>query len=68
MESGSPAPTNMSIKETVITEAAKAAPPSGIAVITGNEVLIAVSIVYVLLQIAHLIWKWNKERKNGKGK
>lgn len=52
----------MSIKDTVITEAAKAAPPTGIAAITGNEVLIAISIVYVALQIVYLIWKWQKER------
>lgn len=54
----------MSIKDTVIVEAAKAAPPTGIAAITGNEVLITISIVYVGLQIAYLIWKWNKERKH----
>lgn len=54
----------MSLKDTVIVEAAKAAPPTGIAAITGNEILIGISIVYVVLQIAHLIWKWNKERNN----
>lgn len=58
----------MSIKETVVVEAAKAAPPTSIAAITGNEVLITISIVYVILQIAHLLWKWNKERNHVKGK
>lgn len=58
----------MSIKETAVVEAAKAAPPTGVAAITGNEVLIGISIVYVVLQIAHLLWKWNKERNHVKGK
>lgn len=52
----------MTIRDTVTTEALKAAPPLSVAGFTGNEILIAISIVYVVLQIAHLIWKWNKER------
>lgn len=51
-------------KETLIQEAAKAAPPVSVSAFTGNEILIGLSIVYVLLQCAHLLWKWNKERKH----
>lgn len=58
----------MSLKDTVTTEALKAAPPVSIAGLTGNEILIVISIVYVVLQIAHLLWKWNKERKNDSSK
>ncbi len=53
---------------TAITEGAKAAPPV-VAVATNaargwtmTEAAAAVTIAYVLLQAAYLLWKWRNER------
>lgn len=56
----------MTIRDQLTAEAFKAAPPVTIAGLTGSEILIGISILYVILQIAHLCWKWNKERNDDK--
>ena len=55
-------------QETVIQ--AKLATPAvagaTIAGITLNEIVAGVTAIYVLVQLAYLIWKWHKEYKQGK--
>jgi hypothetical protein len=45
------------------TEAAKGTPAVVMAAWTMNDVLIAISIAYVLFQSAYLFWKWRREAK-----
>ena len=45
------------------SEAVKAIPPVTVYALTLNEWLAAVSIAYVLLQGAYLLWKWRGEWK-----
>jgi hypothetical protein len=54
------------MKSEISTEGMKAMPPVAIAAITMNDVLIYVSIAYVVLQVAHLIWKWVREAREKK--
>jgi hypothetical protein len=46
-------------------EAVKLIPPVAVWSLTLNNVLAAVSIAYVLLQIAFLVWKWQRATKAG---
>jgi hypothetical protein len=48
------------IKE-AFAEAAKGAPPVLVAAVTLNDVLVAVSVAYVVLQAAYLARKWWRE-------
>lgn len=41
----------------------KAAPPAAVLAMPPNEILAWVSILYVLLQGAYLVWKWRREWK-----
>ena len=36
---------------------------TGASAITLNQVLMAMTICYVMLQMAYLIWKWRREAK-----
>lgn len=45
-------------------ETAKAAPAvvgTSISILTLNEAVAVVTLIYILLQMAYLIWKWRKE-------
>lgn len=47
-------------------EAVKGTPAVAMAAVTLNDVLIIVSILYVLFQSAYLFWKWRREaQKDG---
>lgn len=53
-----------SMKTETTIETAKAVPALGGAMlysITLNEVVAVVTIIYILLQAAYLIWKWRRE-------
>lgn len=50
-----------------MTEAAKGTPAVAMAAFTMNDLLIALSIVYVLAQLGYLAWKWFHEAKAKKG-
>lgn len=41
---------------------AKTIPPIAVWTLTLNNVLAGLSIIYVLLQIGHLVWKWHRAR------
>jgi hypothetical protein len=45
--------------------AAKSAPPATIACLTLNEWVAIATIAYIVLQTAHLVWKWRREAKGG---
>ncbi len=61
--------SHMSITTQAATEAAKAAPPVAAAVgaathsISINHVVGAVTIAYVVLQAAYLIWRWRRDHR-----
>lgn len=40
---------------------AKTLPPAAVWTLTANDWLAVVSILYVLLQAAYLIWKWRRD-------
>lgn len=54
------------MKHDIIQQTAFSAPPVAVAAWTMNDILIGTSIVYVLVQIAYLLWKWRKDYKEGK--
>lgn len=41
--------------------AVKVAPPAAVLALPPNELLAWVSIAYVLMQTAYLVWKWRRE-------
>lgn len=58
------------IKQEVTTQIIAAAPAASVigaslAGVTINEWLAGISICFILLQAAYLLWKWYKEYKNG---
>lgn len=57
---------NVDLKHETLEQAAKAVPAVGGAAVAGitlNEWVAIVTIIYVLVQTAFLIWKWHKEAK-----
>jgi hypothetical protein len=44
---------------------AKIVPPVAVWTLTLNNVLAALSILYVVLQTAYLVWKWRRDLKRG---
>jgi cystathionine beta-lyase/cystathionine gamma-synthase len=57
------------MQHAVSTEAAKAVPAvvgAAAAWVTPSGYAAAVTIFYVVLQAAYLIWKWRREAKQGK--
>jgi hypothetical protein len=60
---------NPTLRHETTIETAKALPAVAGATIAGltlNEVVAAVTILYILLQSAYLLWKWRKEAQKGK--
>ena len=60
------------MKQDMIVEGTKAAPPLAISAIslnsTLNTIVLVATLIYICLQGAHLVWKWHKgakKRKNG---
>jgi hypothetical protein len=56
-----------SLKNETVIETAKAVPAVGGAIasaVTLNEALALVTICYILLQAAYLIWKWRRESRS----
>lgn len=59
--------------ETIVTEAAKSAPPVAISVasfvggISLNNIIGVATLFYIILQAAHLIWKWRRDIKRERG-
>lgn len=54
-------------KQETVIETAKAVPAVGGAIasaLTLNEALAVVTILYILLQAAYLIWKWRRESRS----
>lgn len=60
------------MNEDLLTETAKAAPPvtvslTALAGVNWNTAVLVVTFIYIVLQAAHLIWKWcrdiRRERK-----
>lgn len=56
------------VKDNAVPEAFKATPPvtavaSGL---TASDIATLLVIVYTIVQIAYLAWKWNKEYRNDK--
>jgi hypothetical protein len=54
-------PAHHDIGRDATSAVVKAIPPVAVWSFTLNDWLAAVSILYVLLQVAHLIWKWRRE-------
>lgn len=48
------------------TAAFKSAPPLTVYALTLNEWLAVASIVYILAQLAHLLWRWTREWRHAK--
>lgn len=60
----------MQQKSDLVSEAAKAAPPVTVAgaTIAGmqiNDLILWATLVYLILQIAFLLYRWHKMHKNG---
>ena len=55
--------------ETIVTEATKSAPPVAISIasfvggINLNNIIGVATLFYIILQAAHLIWKWRRDIK-----
>lgn len=53
--------------ETVVTEAAKSAPPIAVSLasflgnLSLNNIIGVATLVYIVLQAAHLVWKWRRD-------
>lgn len=53
--------------ETIVTEAAKSAPPVAISVasfvggISLNNIIGVATLVYIVLQASHLVWRWRRD-------
>lgn len=56
----------MTPKTDIAAEAVKAAPPWVLYWITGDGALKALGIIYLLLQVAYLGWKWGHEHADRK--
>ena len=49
-------------------ESIKAMPPVMASVFTMDKAVLFATLVYVVLQVSYLLWKWRKEYKEGKKK
>jgi len=60
----------MHMNPDITTQAAKSAPPVVVSLIAFaaelslNNVIGAVTLLYLVLQVGYLIWKWRNERKD----
>jgi len=60
----------MHMNPDITTQAAKSAPPvlvsliAFIAELSLNNIIGAVTLLYLLLQVGYLLWKWGNERKD----
>jgi len=63
-------PQRIHMNPDITTQAAKSAPPvlvsliAFVAELSLNNVIGAVTLLYLLLQVAYLLWKWRNERKD----
>lgn len=51
----------MSTKTDIAVEAAKATPPWVLYWVTGDGLIKALGVIYLLLQVGYLGWKWGHE-------
>jgi hypothetical protein len=64
-------PHRSAIVNDVVIEAAKAAPPVGVSAagaMSGwdlNHWVALATLVYISLQVAHLLWKWRRQARDG---
>jgi len=63
-------PQRIHMSPDITTQAAKSAPPVLVSLIAFiaewslNNVIGAVTLLYLLLQIGYLLWRWRNERKD----
>lgn len=53
--------------ETIVTEATKSAPPVAVSVVSFlggislNNIIGVATLVYIVLQASHLVWRWRRD-------
>lgn len=67
------APVVRDLNTEVVTEAAKSAPPVAVSLasfvggLSLNNIIGVATLFYIILQAAHLIWKWRRDIKRERG-